>query len=182
MLPIVERIEDAPEVGDAVLQVEDQFVAVRDREAVFFCTSIHGWQTKTCYDFEESAAIAAIRLKPGQTSAQGFVFAPDAATAIERYHASQACSFGKVTLQHDKGEPYRFVGSYGPNGGVNLLRFNLACVMSAMLIGLGLSPAEAQGFHALLSEVIAYQKAERTGAKDSRIHKAIKEMGNPDGN
>jgi hypothetical protein len=44
------------------------------------------------------------------------------------------------------------------------------------ILNKGWNDRESAALHALLSEVIAYQTDERSGSRDSRIHKALAEM------
>ncbi|HXI43903.1 MAG TPA: hypothetical protein VNH83_28230 [Bryobacteraceae bacterium] len=175
---------------------ENYCIPVRNRERSWTVESIGGWSTTAetpaplsfapmgpqvdlRRPWEEPSDNRCIPIpSPEEWTEPRFVFAPDAATAIERYHASQACPFGKVRLvryeYRDAGIRYRFENA--THGWY--IQFTEEWVSFACN-GIGAARDARAGliaFHALLGEIIAYQTSERSGAKDSRIHRAIEEM------
>ncbi len=180
-LPIVERLEDAPLIGDCWIDVTPKYSAhpsmyrfVRNKETLWQMDTIGGWKTTACAEEHYNHSIE----NWGNMIALG-IFAPDPATAIERYHASEACPFGKVSLEYSA---VFKEWSFESRSEGRFLVWTADCVA----IGDGdqdctrgrvyFQDSSPIALNALISEVIAYQAAERTGSRDSRVHKAIQEM------
>lgn len=178
-MQIVTRLEDAPERGDAAWQLKSAqfphgfgFVPVRNREALFFCHTIAGWQTTAKEIMDASPECSEGMLRADKHCLPGYVFAPDAETAVKRFNETQA--FGEIKLctylcfeSERHGEIIQFssagmVAFGDPDDDDMHVREHT-----------GKQPA---AIHALLGEIIAYQTAHAAGRTDSRIHRAIAEM------
>lgn len=179
MLPIVTDLKDAPEKGRAVLCVEGEsvlhcprFYPVEDRLCAFAVDSIYGWNT--------TANLNEWRY-PDDCEAFGFtsdnesplIFAVDAATAVARYNEAQP--FGEIALQRAFKNQREFI--FFHPGKAAILYFDyLSIELVGKRRGFVPSPEKLVAIHALLGEVIQYQKAEASGTRDSRVHRALAEQ------
>lgn len=190
-IPAFEDLGEAPEKGDAVLMLASNFcIPVRNRERAWSIESIGGWsttaETPAPLSFAPMGPTVNMRRPweepepsnrclplppPEEWDSPRFVFAHTAEAAIEKYHASEACPWGKLQLRRcfDRSEYFKFSSDpddatlfvFNANGECKLAESRFWVVDFTI------------AYHALLTEVIAYQTAERAGTRDSRIHKAI---------
>lgn len=165
MLPIVEKLEQAPEKGDAKLRQAHgcfDLSLITDRQFWWNIDSIGGWNTTAHGPLQE----------------RGQFLAPTAEAAIEKFHQSEACPFGMVELisgaaMIDLPQPnLQFVRSeeYGCSPIIGFI--DQLIVWGRLQWG----SVGARTLHALLGEVISFQAAERAGTRDSRIHKALDDV------
>lgn len=166
-LPIVDRIEDAPITGEAVLMLAENFcIPVRNRERAWTVDSIGGWNTKAEAPAPLNFGVNSNPLPPPEEwNAPRFVFAPTAEAAIEKYNESQP--FGHVVIKK--------IDHYFAFIAHDFLVFYFSAT-STWAFGATYDPDKLAAFHTLIAEVVAYQTAERTGAKNSNVHRAIAEM------
>lgn len=185
-IPAFEDLGEAPEKGDAVLMLASNFcIPVRNRERAWSVESIGGWsttaETPAPLSFAPMGPTVNMRRPweepepsnrclplppPEEWDSPRFVFAPTAEAAIEKYHASEACPWGRVDLHQSPDlKTLEFI-----ENGVLLFNFSQNAIYNLRSY---FCDEEVAAIHALLSEVIAYQTAERAGTRDSRIHKAI---------
>lgn len=172
MLPIVTDLKDAPELQSAALILPDgTYGCVWNRQRVFLMQSIGGWSTKPV-----DGAWCSLELPFIDDWMKGFeansvknslVLAPDAATAAAQYNEAQP--FGEMTLVLTNHPKPRCLFQ-----GIDLwIEFNAAVSYSKdRLFALD----ELIALTALLGEVIQYQKAEASGTRDSRVHRALAEQ------
>lgn len=184
-IPIVENLEQAPEKGDAVWQIQSGsgkglWTPARDRQAWWTLESIGGWNT-TGRLGESQIHLSAVSCEewlkawPSKSLADpkfarpNFVFAPTAEAAIERFHASEACPWGEVVLRENNREHLSFVSR---KYATQLIRFGLI----SYEINCAASGGIARYLTALikiLEQIMVFHEAERSGSRDSRIHKAL---------
>lgn len=186
-IPILESLEQAPEFGDAILQLTPAYdpdvkptwcIPVRDRLPSWKIRSVAGWDTTAeippALRFEIPTGVGQFMPDPRLWDLQSIVFAPTAEAAIERYHASEACPWGALTLRKPSrwinfSKQEKFFNSENTFW-IDILSFTPAFLS---ILNKGWNDKESTALHALLSEVIAYQTAERFSSRDSRIHKAL---------
>lgn len=175
-IPIVKSLAEAPEKGDAVLQILNAqflegiaFVPVRDQAILWFCNSIHGWQTTAKEIAEGSPKFAEDMLVAGKHCLSGYTFAPDAETAVKRFNEKQP--FGEIILTHYSIEDGGTL-AFSQRAGDYLVYFS-ATVCEIEYFG-DYNSASLVALHALLGEVITYQRSCAAGTEGSRIHAALK--------
>lgn len=155
MIPIVERLDDAPETGDCWLRFDldtKDVVPVRNGNRGFLLRSVAGWNTKAIPWCITS------RGRNNYTRWDEVTFAPTAEDAIRAYHADpEKCPFGEVrlVLELDGGCAEFQTVTSSP-----LLSFYGG---SALVEREALSCREVKAMHALIGEVIVYQEAVAAG-------------------
>lgn len=171
-ISIVRRLEDAPEVGDAILTLSDDqdgeySLPIRDGLLGWAIDSVGGWDTRA----KEPPALQfrawdGESFMPPSGSWGGLIFAPTSEEAVRLYNEAQP--FGEVTLT-----PYGMEGPewlFSSRGGPNLIYFQpTTCIIEGRDV---FTQREAIALHALLGEVISYQSACESGSNNSRVHVA----------
>lgn len=181
-LPIVTSLDHAPEVGDAVLQLTPEYdldirptwcIPVRNRLPSWKIRSVAGWNTTAeippALHFTKPIDIGKFNPDPSIWNFKTIVFAPTAAEAVARYHQeAERCPFGEVRLVDRGGWLFFFSDHKGP-----LISFRICGVTRELQSHGPDHHHELIAIHFLLGEVIAYQRAEALGTKDSRVHRSL---------